>query len=269
MATEQPRIFVISLPQAQDRRASISRQLDEQGLDYEFIDAVHGKSLPREELDRINRPLLKHYRRPFAPNEVGCYRSHGKVYQKIAEEGIPLAFVLEDDALIKTDLKRLFADIARLKTPWEFINVGSPPGKRKYVYVKERVGDLALIEYPHKEVGAHAYLMTHAAGVKLHRMWQNPYRHNDVQLEFTWRNGIRGYYYLLPNLVWVAEGLPSALTAERDAINEQGTALSAKFNPGYIASSISISLHWTWLQWRARWRYWRGELQRPDDSLFE
>jgi len=117
------------------------------------------------------------------------------------------------------------------------------------------VGDLALIEYPHKEVGAHAYLMTHAAGVKLHRMWQHPYRHNDVQLEFTWRNGIQGYYYLLPNLVWVAEGLPSALTAERDAI--------------YIASSLSISLHWTWLQWRARWRCWRGELQRPDDSLFD
>ncbi len=268
MTTEQPRIFVISLPHAQDRRESISRQLEEQGLDFEFIDAVHGKSLTEEERDRVNRPLLRHYRRPFSPNEVGCYLSHGLVYRKIAEERIPLAFVLEDDALIKTDLKRLFASIAQFETPWEFINVGSPPGKRKHVYVKERNGEWALIEYPHKEVGAHAYLMTHAAGVKLHRMWQSPYRANDVQLEFTWRNGIRGYYYLLPNAVWVAEGLPSALTADRNRINEQRATVGAKFHPGYVLSSASISLHWKWLQWRARWRLWRGELQRPDPDLF-
>ncbi len=269
MSTPVPRIFVISLPQAHDRRESITRQLQAQGLDFEFVDAVHGKSLPEAERERINRPLLKHYRRPFAPNEVGCYLSHGKVYQKIAEENIPQALVLEDDALIKTDLRELFDAIARLNTPWEFINIGSPPGKRRYVYVKERMDKLALIEYPHKEVGAHAYLMTHAAAVKLHRMWQHPYRHNDVQLTFTWRSGIRGYYYLLPNTIWVAAGLPSALTAERDAVNERGSAVSAKFNPGYILSSAAISLHWKWLQWRARWRCWRGELQRPDDSLFD
>jgi glycosyl transferase family 25 len=265
----QPRVLVISLPHATDRRASISQQLNAQGIEFEFIDAVFGRDLPVEALDRINRPLLRHYRRPFSPNEVGCYSSHGKAYQKIAEEKIPLALILEDDALLKTDLNHLFTSIEKFTTPWELINIGSVPGKRKYTYVRETRDNLALIEYPHKEVGAHAYLVTRAAGEKLHRDWQSPYRANDVQLTFTWRNKIRGYYYLLPNQVLVAPGLPSALTADRDSVNIQAAGVRAKFNPGYILSSIIISLHWKILQLRSRLRYWRGTLRMADDVLFD
>ncbi|HID48025.1 MAG TPA: glycosyltransferase family 25 protein [Chromatiales bacterium] len=265
----QPRVLVISLPHATERRASIRRQLSEQGIEFEFIDAVYGKELPAEALDRINRPLLRHYRRPFSPNEVGCYASHGKAYRKIAEEQIPLALILEDDALLKSDLNQLFATIDKFTTPWELINIGSVPGKRRYAFEVETRDGLSLIEYPHKEVGAHAYLVTRAAGEKLHRDWQSPYRANDVQLTFTWRNNIRGYYYLLPNQVFVAPGLPSDITAERDAVNTRTATVRAKFNPGYILSSLAISLHWTRLQWLARLRYWRGRLRRPDDSLFD
>lgn len=265
----QPRVLVISLPHAHDRRASISRQLDEQGIEFEFIDAIYGKELPPEALDRINQPLLRHYRRPLAPNEAGCYSSHGKAYQKIAEEQIPLSLILEDDALLKSDLKKLFASIESFTTPWEVINIGSVPGKRQHAYVAETRDGLALIEYPHKEVGAHAYLVTRVAGEKLHRDWQSPYRPADQQMTFTWRNKIRGYYYLLPNQVFVAPGLPSALTAERDAVNTRTATVRAKFNPGYLLSSIAISLHWTRLQWRSRLRCWRGKVRRPDASLFD
>jgi glycosyl transferase, family 25 len=264
----QPRVLVISLPHAEDRRESIGKQLNEQAIDFEFIDAVYGKDLPREALDRINQPLLRHYRRPFSPNEVGCYSSHGKAYQKIVEEKIPLALILEDDALLKTDLHRLFASIEKFTTPWELINIGSVPGKRKYAYIKEKQDDLALIEYPHKEVGAHAYLVTRTASEKLHRDWQSPYRAADVQLTFTWRNGIKGYYYLLPNQVAVAAGLPSTLTTERDSVNTQTATVRAKFNLGYILSSAAISLHWKFLQLRSRLRYWRGKLHLADKTLF-
>lgn len=47
---------------------------------------------------------------PLTPGEIGCFESHRRVWQKMVAEGIPAAFVLEDDMLVSDDFAHL--DIA-------------------------------------------------------------------------------------------------------------------------------------------------------------
>ena len=84
------------------------------GLDNQFIDAVVGNSLSDED--------LAHHVERFAESgltkgEVGCALSHQHIYQTMVEHGLPLALILEDDALCLPTLPALLDDIAQIDQP--------------------------------------------------------------------------------------------------------------------------------------------------------
>ncbi len=95
---QQPHIpcFVISLARAVERRARIAKDLDELGIDFEFIDAVdatQGLSAHHESL--IHRD--PHY--PMSEGEYGCALSHAGIYKSMVDAEMPHALILEDDAI--------------------------------------------------------------------------------------------------------------------------------------------------------------------------
>lgn len=90
------KIFVINLARSTERRASMHQQLSSLNLDYEIVEAVDGSQLTYTEIMRETKPL--NY--ALSCGEVGCALSHINIYRKIASEGIPMALILEDDALI-------------------------------------------------------------------------------------------------------------------------------------------------------------------------
>ncbi len=265
----QLQIFVISLPHEKERQKSIGEQLSSYGLEYEIVDAVYGKDLGKQELEAFNASVTRNYRRALSPNESGCYLSHLNLYKRIVDEAIPCTLILEDDALIKQDLKQVFDLIDQFETPWEMLNIGSVPGKYRDSYLKEQKNGYSLVEFTGKAVGAHAYLLSLEGARKLHADCKKPIRAIDVQMTFIWSNGITGYYYLMPNVVSVNEKLVSSITSERDTQNEKFSDVSSKLNLGYFLSSLSMQLQRKLYDWKCRLKLLTGKLKKPDEGLFK
>lgn len=90
------KIFVINLARSTERRKCIEQQLSLLNLEYEIVEAVDGSELSYTDILRETRPL--NY--ALSCGEVGCALSHINIYRRIAFENIPMALILEDDALI-------------------------------------------------------------------------------------------------------------------------------------------------------------------------
>ena len=83
-------IFVVSLPDAVERRAPLMAQLEEYGLSCETLNAVDC----RDGVPQVFEPLVcdestrKLISRSLFPAEVGCALSHHMAYRKIRGGGI-------------------------------------------------------------------------------------------------------------------------------------------------------------------------------------
>ena len=85
------RVFVISLPDS-CRRQRVSEHLDSLGIKFSFFDAFRG---------RVDLKNPENFRVELSNGEVGCWRSHLGIFQKVLEEKIQVALVLEDDFCIQ------------------------------------------------------------------------------------------------------------------------------------------------------------------------
>ncbi|MEM8824489.1 MAG: glycosyltransferase family 25 protein [Pseudomonadota bacterium] len=94
-------IFVISLPDALDRRREMQAKLFDLGLPFTFLDAVDGRSgLPSHLEPLIDRSKARtNVWRPMTDGEFACALSHQSAYERIIEENLPGAIILEDDAI--------------------------------------------------------------------------------------------------------------------------------------------------------------------------
>lgn len=91
-------IFYINMASRPDRRAHVEQQLDVLGLVGTRIDAVTAADLE----------LLPGA--PLSPGELGCSRSHQKIWRILAEQDIPAALILEDDVLLASEVPLLLSD---------------------------------------------------------------------------------------------------------------------------------------------------------------
>ncbi|MCL6352705.1 glycosyltransferase family 25 protein [Pectobacterium polaris] len=107
-------VFIVSLAKDTDRRKSIADTLKKENIYFEFIDAILGSDLPREELDRIKASSPKEFNP--TTSEIGCSLSHQKIYSKIINEKIEWAIILEDDAIINSSLKHLINGLSEEAT---------------------------------------------------------------------------------------------------------------------------------------------------------
>jgi len=109
-------IYVISLKDAVDRRASCREQLASLGLQFEFYDAIEGAALSDQEVSR-NYDSGKNatlYKRPLSRPEIGCYMSHLALWRRAAKGENPAAVILEDDFEADPALPRLLQKISAL-----------------------------------------------------------------------------------------------------------------------------------------------------------
>lgn len=102
-------IFIVSLQQDVEKRAAISKILNEFNLDFTFIDAVYGKDLSKQYLNSIiekssGAVLSRGF--PPTPGEIGCTLSHLKTYKKVIDRNLKWACVLEDDVILDNRFAR-------------------------------------------------------------------------------------------------------------------------------------------------------------------
>jgi glycosyl transferase, family 25 len=99
------RAYVINLARSHDRRAYITGQLDQLGIDYEMMTAVDGRDLNLEDENIISPSFFEKVVLPVG--SAGAALSHLAVYRKIIEDGLDMALVLEDDVVLPDDLGSL------------------------------------------------------------------------------------------------------------------------------------------------------------------
>ncbi|MFP2770808.1 glycosyltransferase family 25 protein [Oceanisphaera sp. KMM 10153] len=94
-------VFVISLEKCLERRDYIAAQLQQQGIDFSFFNAVNGSDKSNPLLKRYNHTKRKWLTsgKEATDGEIGCYASHYSLWQKCADINQPLV-VVEDDAKI-------------------------------------------------------------------------------------------------------------------------------------------------------------------------
>jgi glycosyl transferase family 25 len=103
------RIFIINLARRSDKRASILRRVAAIGLNAEIVDAVDGAAMSDAEVAMASRNWPANC---MTKGVIACALSHLAIYKKIVDEDIPLALVMEDDALPQPELTAVLKDIA-------------------------------------------------------------------------------------------------------------------------------------------------------------
>ncbi|MGY9005403.1 MAG: glycosyltransferase family 25 protein [Alphaproteobacteria bacterium] len=158
-----PRVFVINMPRDVDRKTAMVSRLDAIGIVPEFIEGVDGATLDLEQspfYDGAHRRRC--YGRDMTAGELGCLLAHRKIFEKMVDEGMAHAIVLEDDVMFEDDFPAVVRALIDDPRPWDVIRfLGA--GKiydRGCRIIAPLLGRYALARLPTAPGGAHAYLMT-------------------------------------------------------------------------------------------------------------
>lgn len=184
-----PSIAVVNLDRSGDRRGHMEGQLDPLGLSYFFFSATDAA---RGDLEGINRycesQTLRLNGRPLTLAEQGCYASHYRLWQRIADTGESL-IVMEDDVTVDPSLVTALPLIGQLLDQRHFLRLCGTLNPRRYRHVAA-VGDHHLIRFMKGPRGTQCYALD-ATGARylLQRasIWTEAV---DLYLDAYWTHGL-------------------------------------------------------------------------------
>lgn len=119
------RSFIIHMSSSQARRPN-AELLRTQLPDAEWIEAVNGRD--PEQIAGVEifagNLFRPHYPFSLRPTEIGVFQSHRRIWQKLVDEGIDRAIIVEDDLGIDPERFRAALDMAdRHATPERYIRI--------------------------------------------------------------------------------------------------------------------------------------------------
>lgn len=100
--------YVINMEKDILKRQNILSQLEKQPtLDFEIIKACEGRLLDETTLKEWGYPLFKEkYKQMGTLPAFGCAISHYSVYNKVVDNNLDFALILEDDAILSQELSK-------------------------------------------------------------------------------------------------------------------------------------------------------------------
>lgn len=191
------RIFVINLDRSPDRWKTVTSML--RGADitrYERFRAVDGDALGPSDLAMAGPTCSR-----FCPRRVlAIWLSHRKIWQKMKDEGIESALVLEDDVNLAADAgPRVLRALGQLPETWDIMYLGcltycSPPDSKDAppaivrafanafgngARASRHSEDLAIPGFP---TGTHAYALSLKGASRLLDLLRWPRFHVDIEM---------------------------------------------------------------------------------------
>lgn len=116
-------VYVINLERSQDRWEQIKISAEKFAIDLHRIDAVEGKHLSSEDLSDFDEAGFRRWHGKIAmPAEIGCYFSHIRALEVIANSAEPYAVIVEDDVLFTPEFKP-FLEKAMILRGWDAIKL--------------------------------------------------------------------------------------------------------------------------------------------------
>ena len=154
--TQEIQILVISLQRSPDRREKVRQELSKINLPWEFLDAVDGSQMsisPAEyKVDKVKR--LQGY--ALTANEIGCYLSHKKAWQRCVDQNLP-TLILEDDFTLAADFENDLKTLLENSDRWDLLRL---QGLYEVSYTKVgQVGNMIIAKNQGDAVGATGYLV--------------------------------------------------------------------------------------------------------------
>jgi glycosyl transferase family 25 len=119
-------VFVINLKKDADKKEHMKELCKQNSLDCQFIDAVYGEDLTRTEFDRLTdtEASFKEIGRELTKGEMGCALSHIEIYNRMINQNIKEAIILEDDITIKRNFQEVINMINVFPKDWEIMLLG-------------------------------------------------------------------------------------------------------------------------------------------------
>lgn len=90
-------VFVVSLADAEERRAAFSARARDTALAWRFFDACTQRP---DSLAIDEAAVLRNKGRALTRGEIGCYASHFAIWEAMVARGVAQAIVLEDDTIV-------------------------------------------------------------------------------------------------------------------------------------------------------------------------
>lgn len=189
-------VFVISLKDETARREAIATHLKERGLECTFFDAIDGR-----QMDVLAYPDYQASKRRAAhgrdlkPGELGCLLSHRAAYQKIIDENLDHALLIEDDARFDENTKAVLESFLAKNIDYDIIRLlGSPKvANSPHRKITPIHNDFYLTRMRTAPGGAHATLISKAGAQKLIKQTEKFAFPIDTILGRCWETGLNAY----------------------------------------------------------------------------
>jgi GR25 family glycosyltransferase involved in LPS biosynthesis len=205
---EVARYYVIHMVGTEDRYKNIQEQEKALEKPITVFPAVIGKDLDIEAMreDGILKPEWTTYRYSISNEkektmrgEVGCYMSHMKLLEKIAEDAYDgWTIIFEDDIQLEPDFQaRLLEQLPYLSEDVDMIYVGSlnqPTCEEE----KRKGADLCEVENPW---GTHAYMVNKRSAKKIRDLISYIDREIDIKYVSLIKEGKIDAFVIVPTLV--------------------------------------------------------------------
>ena len=117
--------FYINLDTSQQRNARMVDQLQALGLPFERIAAVNGATLSQQQKSLVDEEkFLLNTKRHIKDGEIGCAISHRLIWQRMLDDNIAYALILEDDVTIDKAILSVL-QVATTSQVFDFLNLSS------------------------------------------------------------------------------------------------------------------------------------------------
>ncbi|KJH41023.1 LPS glycosyltransferase [Dictyocaulus viviparus] len=123
------KIYMINLKRRPERRAKMEKIFNILGVNATYWEATDGQNLPLDYHYRVLPGYLDPFhKRPIKAGEIGCFLSHYRIWQDVANLGLRRVIVFEDDLRFTKDglerIREVLEDLDASKLDWDLIYLG-------------------------------------------------------------------------------------------------------------------------------------------------
>lgn len=165
-----PPVYLINLSTSPERLAKSQSRLAEQNIDFIRVEGVLGKDLSDEEINQhySEEQNVTKYHTALTKGQIGCYFSHRKVWQLIAEGDADFAIILEDDFILQGDLVKAISCLTKINFSWDLIKLAAYQSRDRSITFEQPLSDdFNIVVHAKPMSGGAATALTKVAAKKL------------------------------------------------------------------------------------------------------